>query len=270
MLSINDKRKGEVGRGAFERGIDILYLLAEAGQPLGIEAIANRLRLPKSSVYRIVRALRRRKLVHLVSEERGYFLGFVFLQWAGIVQGGLDLVQLAGPSLRTLAQETGETAILTIFEGRQAVTVDVVVNTAALRVAPPLGRANAMHCGAASKAILAWQPEERWPEFVGNEPFAAFTAKTIRDYGKLRADLRAARARGYAISDSEVYEGAKGVGAPIFDERGSVCGSVAIAGPRTRLTEDRTRSAAALVQREAHALSAALGFRSGKERRLAR
>jgi DNA-binding IclR family transcriptional regulator len=260
VLSNNDKAR-HAGKGAFERGIDILYLLAEARQPLDIDAIANRLGVPKSSVYRIMRALRRRGLVHMVSEERGYSLGLVLLQWAEAVRQGLDLVQVAAPVLRTLAQQVGETAILTIFDGTHAVTVDVVANAAALRVAPPLGRANPLHCGAASKAILAWLPEERWSELLGKEPFPAFTDKTIRDFVKLRADLRGTRSRGYAISAGEVYEGAKAVGAPVFDERGVVCASLAIAGPRHRLGDDRLRAAALLVQKEARGLSAALGFR---------
>jgi DNA-binding IclR family transcriptional regulator len=252
-------------KGALERGLDILSLLANEERPLGVDAIAQRLRVPKSSVYRILRALRRRGLAHLVSEEKGYYLGLTVLHWADVLQRGLDPVRLAGPVLRTLAQETGETAILTLFDGRRAVTADVMVNATALRVAPPRGRANALHCGAASKAILAWLGEDRWRELVGEEPFRAFTAKTIRDFSRLRADLRAARARGHAISDEEVYEGAKGVGVPIFDERSAVCGSLAIAGPRHRLDDEKVRKGAQLLRAEARTLSSALGFSGNLE-----
>jgi DNA-binding IclR family transcriptional regulator len=260
-MSNNDNTR----KGALERGLDIVALLADEEHPLGVDAIARRLRVPKSSVYRILRALRRRGLVHLVSEEKGYYLGLTILHWADVLQRGLDPVRLAGPVLRTLVQETGETAILTLFDGRHAVTVDVMVNATTLRVAPPRGRANALHCSAASKAIVAWLAEDRCRELIGPEPFRAFTAKTIRNFSHLSADLRAIRARGYAISDEEVYEGAKGVAVPIFDERGAVCGSLAIAGPRHRLDDEKVRKAAHLLRREARTLSSALGFSGNLE-----
>jgi len=249
-----------------DRAIDILYLLADLRRPLAVDEIARQLALPKSTVYRIVRALRSRELVHPVTEQKGYSLGLVFLHWAEVVQGGLHLVQLTGPVLRELAQKVGETAIFTFFDGRHAVTIDSVVNAEALRMAPPLGVANPLHCSATSKAILAWLPEERWKDLVGPEPFHAYTSVTIRNFAKLRADLKAARRRGYAISDGEVYEGARGVAAPVFADRGLVCGSLAIAGPRQRLGDDRLPAIGALLRTRAATLSAALGFREVVER----
>jgi transcriptional regulator of acetoin/glycerol metabolism len=68
------------------------------------------------------------------------------------------------------------------------------------------------------------------------------------------------RAEGVAQSDEEVLHMARGVAAPIFDERGVVCASIAVAAPRLRLRRESMRRARALVKREAEELSHALGY----------
>ena len=266
---IRNSHKMRTHKGALERGLDILFLLGSGERALDVGTIADRLRVPKSTVYRILRALRSRGLVILAHGNEGYRLGLVFLQWANAVQKGLDIVQLAGPVLRRLAQETGETVQLMLRDGTRAVTVDVAESPAPVRVAPERGRALPLHCGAASKAILAYLPDAEWREVLGQGPLAALTRKTLRDVRRLRADLLATRARGYALSEEEVYEGAKGVAAPIFDEHGTVSGSLAISGLVHRLRDDRLRQAVSLVQREAALLSKALGFEDHRSRRRA-
>lgn len=256
-------------KGALERGLDILFLLGNEERPLDVGTIADRLRLPMSTAYRILRALRSRGLVQPARGEEGFRLGLVVLQWANAVQKELDVVQLAAPVLRRLAQQTGETVQLALLEDGRAVTVDVAESPAPVRVAPERGRALPLHCGAASKAILAYLPEARWQEVLGRTPLATFTPRTLRDPRRLRADLLATRARGYALSEEEVYEGAKGVAAPIFDEQGAVCGSLAISGLVQRLRDERLRQAATLLQKEAALLSKALGFEEHRSHRRA-
>ena len=56
---------------------------------------------------------------------------------------------------------------------------------------------------------------------------------------RLRANLAAIRARGYAIDDEEHAIGLRCVAAPIFDEHGAPAAGLSLSGPSARLTPDR-------------------------------
>ncbi len=57
---------------------------------------------------------------------------------------------------------------------------------------------------------------------------------TLVDPELLLADLALARARGYAMSNSEHVEGVVSVAAPIFDHTGKAIGAIGLFGPSSR------------------------------------
>lgn len=246
-------------RGSLERGLDILALLAAAEPPRDANGIASRLRLPRSTVYRLLQALRRRGLIISKGPQRSPHLALVFLRWAAVVRTGLGIVGLASSHLDGLARLTGETANLHLLEGDHVVPVDQRVTTARLRVVTEVGVALPLHAGAASKAILAFLPTPRCEEVLGR-PLGPLTPKTLTDATRLRRDLALTRARGYAESDEEVLEGARGLAAPVFDEHGHVVGSLGIGGPRNRFRGEAVRRAVTPVLQAAKLLSASLGY----------
>lgn len=248
-----------LARGSLERGVDILALLAAADPPSDAAGIASRLHLPRSTVYRLLQVLRRRGLINTDGPQGSLQLGLVFLSWAAVVRTRLGIVSLAGAHLDALARLTGETANLHLLEGDHAVPVDQRVTCARLRVVTEVGVALPLHAGAASKAILAFLPMTRWKEVL-RHPLPCLTPKTIADPRRLCHDLELTRARGYAESDEEVLEGARGVAAPIFDEQGDVVGSLGIGGPRHRFRGEAVRRAVSPVLQAADLLSASLGF----------
>ncbi len=74
--------------------------------------------------------------------------------------------------------------------------------------------------------------------------------------------LEPVRAAGHATSRGELIQGAAAIAAPFFESGGRVVGSLGLFGPSARLSEALVKDQAALVQEEAQAPSAALGFMS--------
>jgi DNA-binding IclR family transcriptional regulator len=249
-----------MARGSLDRGIDLLSLLATAARPLDVPEIAAQCAIPKSSAYRILQLLRQRGLVDAAPDGSGYRLGVIVLQWATTLRQHLSLVQIAAPALRRLAHATGETATVTLLQGNRAVVADVTDTMAPLRVTSQVGRSLPLHAGASSKAILAFLPLNRRQHMLGNGRLQAFTRKTVTNRQRLWQECERIRTLGYAQSDEEVLVGARGVAAPIFNEREMVCGSIAVAGPRQRFAGAALRHAAALLMEEAATISRSLGF----------
>ncbi len=134
------------------RGITALEVLAEGDGPVSIGELTERLGLHRSITYRIVRTLEDHGLV---SRDAGGNL------WLGAGLASLarsvarDLQAAALPELSTVANELGMTALLTVIDQEEAVTLVSVEPRAALAaVAQRPGSRHPLERGAPGRALL--------------------------------------------------------------------------------------------------------------------
>ncbi|SEG54742.1 DNA-binding transcriptional regulator, IclR family [Thermomonospora echinospora] len=244
---------------AVERAMDVLLLFGRSTRPdLGVTEIATELGLTKAAVHRILTALRSRELITVDPVTRRYALGHAAIALGRAYLARMDLRAMAAPELRRLAQQTGETATLSIRRGDTRLYVDQVVPPNELRMEVSLGIPYPLHAGSSSKVILAFLDDIEVDGYLRRHPLEALTDKTLVDEGRLRKELAAIRRRGYATSLGERQEGAASVAAPIFDHDGRVIAGLSVAGPLTRF-KPRLNECAPLVVESAVRISAQLG-----------
>ena len=146
------------------------------------------------------------------------------------------LVELAAPSLRRLADASGETINLAV-PGTDGVEHLAQEDTAHfVGVTDWVGRKVAFEHAANGKCFLA---------FGGAD--------------KLTPELRKVRARGYATSVDELEVGLTALAAPVLGANGDAIAALSISGPTNRLTSERIAQLAPLLVEEAGALAARLG-----------
>lgn len=221
---------------SLDRGFEILRLLAE--RAFTVEELSRKLKIPRSTAYRTLNALRARHLVKRDPHHPRYTLGYGILKLARALLGRVPVREIALPTMRELAASVEETAVLTLRDGRCGVAVESIEASGPVRVAPAPGERVPLHVGAPMKALLAFLPPEEIETYVKG-PLEKPTARAIADPRKLRAHLAQIRQRGYAESWEEVYPGAVGVAVPIVGPDGVPVASLAIAGPVHRFTPDR-------------------------------
>jgi DNA-binding IclR family transcriptional regulator len=108
----------------------------------------------------------------------------------------------------------------------------------AVRIMPPVGLTLPLHCTAAGKVHLAFDPEEQLRSTLP-EHQKRFTDRTIVDRIQLVDQLQAVARDGYAVDTGEFVEEVNSVAVPIRDYTRLVVGSLAIAGPAYRLAPER-------------------------------
>lgn len=221
------------------KGIDLLFLFSEAEPVLGVQEIASRLRLPKSTTYRFVSTLRQAGLLVQDSESRKYRLGARLLSLQPAVIRPVDLRTLTLPFLRDLMQRSGETAHLTERRGFTVVITEVVESPSILRMAPKRGQSFPLHAGALSRAILAFLPPREIDQILQARRLKRFTPSTPITAVALKRTLQEVRREGYALSLQEVTAGSCGISSPILGPGGWAIGSLGISGPMQRLTEQK-------------------------------
>jgi len=227
------------GTGALEKALDVLDAIGAAPEGLGQSELAERLALPRTTVYRLLATLVARGLVRRDPLRKVYCLGFRCFEMARQAYAMPDLVAAAAIELRLLRDLTGETTYLAALDGRDVISLERCDGAHSHRSAAALGERKPVHCTSQGKAILSAMPDEARELIVRDAHLKALTPLTITDRRRLHAELRITRARGYAIDDEEIVLGVRCVGAPVIDSAGRVRGAISVAGPAYRLTRER-------------------------------
>lgn len=236
------------------KGLKILNLLEHSRQGMGTTEVANQLDIDKSSASRLLHTLANYGFVEQDEATARYLLGPQLVTLGQRLLNRITLRDHARPYLYELVDKTGECAHLAIQAQRQALYIDQVESTAALRVESEIGALAPLHCTALGKTLLAFG-EGRIPDEL--QPY---TRRTVVDRSSLAARLGQTGRRGYAIDDEEYNYGVRCVAAPVYDHQGKLVGAIGISGPSGRITLERIDEFGAVVKDVAGALSARLGY----------
>jgi len=216
---------------SIERAFAVLSALG--GGPLGVTEIAERARLPKSTVARLLAALAAEGAVQQVDGGTDYRIGERLTSLAAGIAPDRGLVAVARPHLVELAAVTGEAAGLSIPDGFLVHYIDQEATSHAVGVRDWTGTRLPMHAVSSGHVFLASLPAADVDRFLAR-PLERFTPATVTDPGAVRERLRRARLDGVAWTREEVAEGISSVAAAVADEAGEVVAALHVHGPSYR------------------------------------
>jgi DNA-binding IclR family transcriptional regulator len=222
--------------------------------------------LTRPTVHRLLTSLAAEGLLDHDPQNGNWVLGPEALLMGSVAAARFPLEDLARPSLRRLAEETGESAFFSIRRGAETVCLlreegSFPVRSFVLHegVRFPLGVASA------GTAIMAFLPEAEQEQILGD--WAGHAGKYSNGHPEdvVRDNLRQTRRRGYSVNPGLVLEGSWGMGAAVFDQAGRPSWALSLTGIEPRFREDRQEFLGRLLLEEAHRLTVRLG--SGSQRR---
>lgn len=241
-----------------EKALQLIEALAGASGPVGVSQLGRDLQINKSTVYRLLDTLVRHGYAR--QEEDGARYALTVKLWEmgiGVVRG-LSLPRAARPLLEQAAEETGETTMLAVVQGREALIIDKVDSRHPLQIFSPLGARLPIANSAMGRVLLAFQPEPFIDAAV--EAFAPRTEFGIQTPAQLRKDLARIKAEGASQSCDEWQIGIAGAAAPIRDASGGVAGAFCITGPTARLCEDKLSALRTRCLEASRTISQLLGY----------
>jgi DNA-binding IclR family transcriptional regulator len=242
----------------------LLDAFAAAEDELGVTDLAERLRLAKSVVHRLVTALSAAGYLAQNPATRRYALGPRAARLGQAAVGNRDIRTRARPHLVRLATKTGETATLSIIVGESRAYAEQVESTQSVRQTVQIGSAAPLYVGASGKAILAYLPQQQRDAIIAriskSAPLLANGARL--NVSSLKRDLETIRRRGFAISEAERIVGASSAAAPVFDHNGDVTGAISVASVTVRHGKSDLLGFGELARQYADRLSSELGSNS--------
>lgn len=241
-----------------DRLLDILLLFQDGRESWSVDDMARMLDLPKSTCYRLVRALQEKGFLEK-SGPSNYQLGISFMRLSGVaLSSNRDIRLMALPSMKRIADVVKESVSLMRLMNRQVVCVESIEGQHTLRVSIPQGYIQPLHAGASSRVLLAALPEDSWHKLL-DFPLQYYTDTTITDFDALCANLQQVRRDGYAVSNGEVSAGARAVAVPLLRNRTEVIAALSIEAPATRMTDavlatclEQLRQEAAYIHQNHH------------------
>lgn len=243
-----------------DRTVEILQTISSVPSGLNLTQIADRLRLPKTTVYRMLQALVRHDFLRKDALTKSYRLGPALLMLGADSLNQWDLRSVALPYLQHLAQITNETACLAALYKDTAVCLETIESHRSVSFWLRVGREMEFHCAAAGKAILAFQSEEQIDRILRQKPLLSYTPHTLTDVNSLKEHFQAIRRQGYASCESELEIGVDAVAMPIMQRDGKVIGSVAIIAPAERLSAEAREHILYHLSEASHQISLRLGY----------
>jgi DNA-binding IclR family transcriptional regulator len=263
------QRHGEEGSiyriQVLDRAFQILGKIADEDAGVSLPEIAQGLQLHKSTAHRLLMALEAARFIEKNPVSGRYRLGSRVMELGLSAVSRLDVYQIAGPHLRWLAEQTGETGHLAVLRDGEVVSVLNVESRQTVRTPSAVGARSPVHCTAHGKAALAFAPPDQLAAFLRNRSFKAYTPKTLITAARLRAEFEKIRLQGFALDDEEWETGLRCIGAPVRDSSASVIAAVSISGPVFRIRTDRVQPLADSVLETASRISFALGYRPKPE-----
>lgn len=240
---------------SIERAFAVLETVA--GRPAGVTAIADDLRLPKSTVARLLATLEQVGAVERFDGAR-WRLGEGLASLAASVSFERSVTILARPHLIELVGLVGEDAGLGVPDGYDLHYLDQVDSDQPVQVRDWTGTRAPMHAVPSGLVLLATWPEEALAAYLARG-LERLTPSTVVEPAALRARLASIRQRGYAWGREEFAEGINSVAAAVRDGRDRPVAAIHVHGPAYRFPADgREDWIAARVRDAAAALSVRL------------
>lgn len=230
---------------SIERAFTVLRALAVGSA--GVTELAARVDLPKSTVARLLGALEAEGAVTQDEAGGDYRLGDGLVDIAGATQPGRNLVATARPHLLELVERSGETAGISVRDGRDMYYLDHAEAESEVQVRDWTGESCPIHAVASGLAVMAYWPTATLEALLRSD-LAHPTSWTVTDADEIRARLEQIRSLGYSWTYEEFADGINSVAAPIREADGTVEAAVHIHGPAYRFPDpDRTHDLGVLV-----------------------
>lgn len=239
------------------RAAHLLSTLARKG-PLGVRSLSRELGLPVATTQRILNDL---ALEAMAEQQDGeWVLGHRAIALGRIHIDRLDLVRIAKPYCKRIAEDVGESVNVVVRSGFLAMCIDKTSGErGAFLLDWPVGVPGPLHCGGSGKAILAFSGPSA-QEAVLSRTLTPLTQFTIVDPAVLREEIRGIRARGYAIDAQEVALGVWCVGVPILDADGVAIAALSISGPSRKEVAAQIEPLVRQLSVACHKISRQFGF----------
>ncbi len=230
LVSLANEQAAPGGVAAVDRAISLLAAFGPGDKALTVTELADRTRLYKSTVLRLLASLAHGKLMQRTAEGL-WSLGPEVARLAAVYSASFSLEDVVMPEMHALVQRTRESVAFHVRQGEQRLVLFRVDSPQLLRDHVRTGDLLPLDRGAGGRVLTA---------------FAGAKGKL---YDQVRRD-------GYVVVTGDRVPGLVGVSAPVWNAAHELVGALTLTAPEPRMqpafVDELRQSAARLTQALGH------------------
>jgi len=230
-----EKDRSQYFSRAVGKSLEVLEILQSEPAPLPLNDISRRLKLSKTSAFRLLCTLE--TAGYVVQNDNARYLLTPEIHRAVSSRFLLRLLQAASPVMRDLCRGLRETvSVAALFENRVEV-IAVEESPELIRMSNSVGQILPPNASALAKAIAASQTRERREKLIRSFGFYRYTPNTIADPNALDDEFDRIRVQGHAADMEESVADGCAFAVPLPGANGEVQAAIGIAMPKSRLRD---------------------------------
>lgn len=228
--------------GSLEKGLRVLNAFLTGEPHLGLSDICRLTSLDKSAAQRCAHTLMVLGYLEKDARTRRYHPSVRMLDWSVAYMRADPLIQIAGPHLVNLHDETRQAVNLSRLVDTDVSYVIRIPARRARLLSPIVGERVPAFCTASGRAILSGRPDDDVAAILDRSQLLPFTERTICDRAEILARIAAARRVGYTIAEEECLPGELTIAAPILNAEGRSIGGLNMSMTTRDWTPERMRA----------------------------
>lgn len=226
---------------SIERAVSILKLVASHnGKGARLADVVTATKLGKSTAHRLLSALVGSGLIDQDPSTRAYFLGYQIVTLGEIAANRHGIAELGMDSVDRLVAATGDTVILSLRQGMEAVCIARGIGSYPIKIMTlAVGDRRPLGYGAGSLALLSHLPEDEVQSIV------KANARLTEKYPGLEEHIvvklvEKCRKQGYARTDGRIVPGMSSLSVPVLGKDGIAVAAISVAAISDRLDKERS------------------------------
>ncbi len=258
---LNMKKPAVKTTQSVDKVLNILAHFMEAGRSeLSITEMSQNLKMPKSTVCRLVKTLQDKGYLAQNPHNGKYLLGLKLFELGSQVPHIKKLRDTSFFHMEQLRQATESTIHIAVLDNNEALYIVKVQAKATTELISTIGKRAPVYCTAVGKVLLAYLPPQALDHILKNITFKRYTPKTICSSTLLQKELSKVREQGYSVDNYEYQNLCLCVGAPIRQNDGQVVAALSISQVTTEINTEKINNFSRLAKMSAANISRELGY----------
>ena len=200
-----------------KKAFNILQAIADSTSGLGVSELGKRLKIGKSTVHGITRALEEMGVLARDPGHKKFNIGYTLMELGRRAYGKIERMTVTAQApMETLMEEVEETVFLGTMQGDHAIILKVVESPNELKITAPPGSKVPLLAGALGRVFLTQIDEAKVKEIIQKKGLRQYTADSVTDPEKFFKEVQETKKRGYSIDTDEYIPGVTAVASPIL------------------------------------------------------
>jgi len=251
-----------------ERGLRLLQEFSSHERTLSAADLARRLKLPRSTVFRLLATLEMMGFVERTEGGREFHLGMAVLRLGFDYLASLELTELGRPLLDRLRDEIQYPCNLVVRDGRFIVYVAKSVPSRPFTSSVNVGTRLPAHATVLGRVLLEDLTLDELRKLYPESRLEVFSESTPRTVDELYEIVQRDRERGYVLHEGFFEASISSIAAPVRDHSGKVVAALGATIPASRIEPDQLNTMVEKVRDAAVELSRLLDHRPASVARL--